>query len=414
MPPSPKGVRKIKRKSNKTARLIAVLALLGAVLLFIDIAGDYRRQRKQEDELDSIINIWAEGATEPGEDTKEAVSYEEQIQKPVETTKPVTELEPTEVETEEFPTKTTETTKEDTEETKTQPVTEPSTESVIETDISTEVAELESESREEQTQFSVETTEAVIPEELPEVAEPENPKPTEVEPEEPTTKTPEESGTTTNEVSTEVERETQPTTENSWFADIQEETETAEVKWEQSDLADYAVSGGDIVDDVYYTNHEGYMYQTDDAKGYLDCVLVIPKIGLKKGVYTGTWEEILYDLDIWMATVAQPSFLLGATHYAIYGHNHTQQSLSFNRLPELEPGDIFYLVNCKGVYVYEVDRVYSLSRTQTTNEIIKGEWSSEVCHIITCGRGANRYKQLIVEGMLQEVITIAEYQERMK
>lgn len=70
-----------------------------------------------------------------------------------------------------------------------------------------------------------------------------------------------------------------------------------------------------------YYERNGVTYTPDFARGTLDCVLEIPSISLKRGVYTGTREEIEYDLSIWLTTAASSSLELGKTHYAIYGSN---------------------------------------------------------------------------------------------
>ena len=59
--------------------------------------------------------------------------------------------------------------------------------------------------------------------------------------------------------------------------------------------------------DLNYTddNYEvigGVKYTPDYAAGHLDCVLEIPKIKMRRGVYTGTAYEIQHDLNIWMTT----------------------------------------------------------------------------------------------------------------
>ena len=68
--------------------------------------------------------------------------------------------------------------------------------------------------------------------------------------------------------------------------------------------------------DLNYTddNYEvigGVKYTPDYAAGHLDCVLEIPKIKMRRGVYTGTNSEIQHDLDIWMTTTAHTDYVLG-------------------------------------------------------------------------------------------------------
>ncbi len=166
-------------------------------------------------------------------------------------------------------------------------------------------------------------------------------------------------------------------------------------------------------EDLNYYQRNGVTYTPDFARGYLQCVLEVPseKVQIKRGVYGGTWSDITYNLDIWMVTASRPDYVLGETHFCIYGHNHTIQDLSFNRLKYTVPGDIFTLTNEDGVYVYQVDAVFALSREETTRTLVDNfSLSSDKCYIITCGRDENRYKDLIVEGTLQKRYSLKEWE----
>ena len=168
---------------------------------------------------------------------------------------------------------------------------------------------------------------------------------------------------------------------------------------------------GEIEDNNYY-QRDGVTYTPDYAKGEIECVLTVPTAGIHRGVYTGTWEEIAYDLDIWMVTAARPDYELGKTHYVIYGHNHTTQDLSFNNLAKVQVGDEFTLTSEKGVYLYRVANVYAQWRETATASIVDNfDLPKENCYIFTCGRNENRYKDLIVEGHLEKHMTTVEWEE---
>ena len=161
------------------------------------------------------------------------------------------------------------------------------------------------------------------------------------------------------------------------------------------------LSKGTWRDEEYYELN-GITYTPDYAVGAIDCVLIIPKIHLCRGVYTGTWDEIYHNLDVWMTTTARPDYRLGETHYCIYGHNTPRLNLSFNRLQSLEEGDIFYLVNEEGAYQYRVTHSFGISRSDSTRYTDDFSIESTCCYLITCGRGAYQYLDLFVEGQLQE------------
>ena len=192
--------------------------------------------------------------------------------------------------------------------------------------------------------------------------------------------------------------------------DIEESNESA---GEAESAPTYDFSDLDYEDANYYMR-DGIVYTPDYAKGTIQCVLEVPTAGIRRGVYTGTWEEINYDLDIWMVTAARPDYTLGETHMCIYGHNHTAQDLSFNRLKDVEVGDAFYLTAESGRYTYRVTNVFAVSRDEATRNYVDNfSIGSDKCYIITCGRDDGvknyRYLDLIVEGTLEEQMPLLEY-----
>lgn len=165
----------------------------------------------------------------------------------------------------------------------------------------------------------------------------------------------------------------------------------------------------DFEDTQYYTR-DGVTYTPDYAWGTLECVLEIPKIQLRRGVYEGAIE---HDLDLWMTTAALDAYELGKTHYCIYGHNHTEQNLSFNRLRDLVEGDRFTLTNQDGIWEYRVTKVFAVSREEARDQYVNNfELSSDLCYLITCGRDEYRYLDLMVEGTLQTVRPIEDQEGR--
>ena len=180
-----------------------------------------------------------------------------------------------------------------------------------------------------------------------------------------------------------------------------QETEEAIAEQYIEDLKNKKEDSLDSWEDNVWYEKDGITYTPDYAKGVIDCVLEIETIKLRRGVYIGTWEEIYHNLDMWMVTSARPDYVLGETHYAIYGHNHPVQNLSFNRLKDLAIGDTFKLISEKGIYIYEVTNVFSDWRENVTRKVVDNmELPETDCYIITCGRNEHRYKDLVVKGVL--------------
>lgn len=203
--------------------------------------------------------------------------------------------------------------------------------------------------------------------------------------------------------------------QNSNKEDETDESEDSTGESEEQEMTGPTYDFSDLdYDDPNYYMRDGIVYTPDYAKGTIQCVLEVPTAGIRRGVYTGTWEEINYDLDIWMVTAARPDYTLGETHFCIYGHNHTAQDLSFNRLKDVQVGDAFYLTAESGRYTYRVTNVFAVSRESATKDYVDNfSIASDKCYIITCGRddGVNnyRYLDLIVEGTLEEQIPLLEY-----
>lgn len=141
------------------------------------------------------------------------------------------------------------------------------------------------------------------------------------------------------------------------------ETKTSETK------SNTAIPTTEWSDPNYYTR-DGITYTPDYAQGTLLGVLEVEKAGIRRGVYGGSWEAIQHDLDIWMVTEARPDYELGKTHFAIYGHNHTVQDLSFNRLKDVTVGDVFTYTTDTGIWIYDVTRFFADWRELVTQNYI--------------------------------------------
>lgn len=143
----------------------------------------------------------------------------------------------------------------------------------------------------------------------------------------------------------------------------------------------------DFNDDNYYVGKDGTRFTPDYAAGSLFCVLSYPKCKIKRGIYSGTWEDRDRNLDMWIPNLANPFMNFDYTHITIEGHNHTSQNLSFNALNKSETGDEFYLVSDKGIYVYQVADIYSMSRDCVRKKLINDlTLGADKCFIVTCGR----------------------------
>lgn len=118
---------------------------------------------------------------------------------------------------------------------------------------------------------------------------------------------------------------------------------------EDNDTVEYMYS--DIVD---YSFH-----------GYIDSVLVIDKINLKKAVIRGnSMDDNDFNLSLYYFVTADLSTDLEG-NYIIYGHSSQVYGHSFNRLDELQKGDNFYLIQNGVRYDYQVEAVDRALRSES-------------------------------------------------
>ena len=200
------------------------------------------------------------------------------------------------------------------------------------------------------------------------------------------------------------------TEEESEVIEEGKEEESSEEASSDVDSTEAREPAGPVANDPNYYQRDGVTYTPDYAIGELMGVLEVPVAGIKRGAYGGSWEAIVHDLDIWMVTVARPDYVLGETHYCIYGHNHTVQDLSFNRLKDVKPGDVFTYTTQDGVYIYDVTRFFADWREVVDVEYVNNfDIPADKFYILTCGRNEYRYKDIVVEGTLRCVVDLEDY-----
>lgn len=115
---------------------------------------------------------------------------------------------------------------------------------------------------------------------------------------------------------------------------------------------------------------EDVSYQFSDVdsynfRGYVDSILVIDKINLKKAIIRGNeMEDNDYNLDRYYFVTADLTTTLDE-NYIIYGHSSQTYGHSFNRLDEMEIGDSFYILQNGKKYEYTVEAVDRVLRAES-------------------------------------------------
>ena len=106
-------------------------------------------------------------------------------------------------------------------------------------------------------------------------------------------------------------------------------------------------------------------YEENLIDQYLDSILVIDKINLKKAIIRGNeMEDNDYNLDRYYFVTADLTTTLDG-NYIIYGHSSQTYGHSFNRLDEMEIGDSFYILQNGKKYEYTVEDVDRVLRAES-------------------------------------------------
>lgn len=133
-----------------------------------------------------------------------------------------------------------------------------------------------------------------------------------------------------------------------------------------------------------------YTNAAEENKEEYIAVIEIPKINLKKGLYSKTSIlndvnkniQILNDSDL--PDTQNGNVILAA-------HSGTGKTAYFNNLIQLEQGDVVYIYYNKKKYVYEVDNIYEIDKT---GKMELESYSSSILILITCNQN-DKTKQIV-------------------
>lgn len=128
---------------------------------------------------------------------------------------------------------------------------------------------------------------------------------------------------------------------------------------------------------------------------HVEGVLSIEKIKLKLPVLKNATQK---NLALSLASIARTGKPGAVGNYAVAGHRDFTYGKNFNRLNELEIGDIVEVDTGKEQYKYEVsDKRYVLP---TEVEVLKGNGKDSEITLVTCHPMKNPTHRLIIKGKL--------------
>lgn len=143
---------------------------------------------------------------------------------------------------------------------------------------------------------------------------------------------------------------------------------------------------------------EGEKKQRDDyIKNNMDGILEIEKINLKLPILRGATEE---NMLISVASLNNTGPLGEIGNYAIAGHRNRTYGRNFNRLDEVQDGDIIYIRDGENNYKYTVvEKLYVLPEEVW---VLNGNTIDKEITLITCHPRINPTHRLIVKGKIIE------------
>lgn len=168
----------------------------------------------------------------------------------------------------------------------------------------------------------------------------------------------------------------------------------------------------ELPSDLEYDDNEIYSYFDESyAHGYVDCVLEIPAIDLRQSIFTGTVDQIQHDLGRWLSVTARSDYVLGDTHYCIYMHNPRNKSIKISFAQEkLHEKDYMVVTKKNTVYLYEVTGVFPEWRNKCSDQYVNNMTvDSDRLYIFTCGRGEWQGRNVVIEGTVHSVYTVADW-----
>lgn len=159
---------------------------------------------------------------------------------------------------------------------------------------------------------------------------------------------------------------------------------------------------------VWY-EEEGADYTPDYGQGVIQCVLEMPSAGICRGIYVGDWETLSSDLEQYMLTAARPDYIPGVTHMCIYGSTISGTDLGFGSLKDAQLGDAFALTCETGRYEYRVTNIFAAD-PETAAQLYVDDFylPKEMCYLITNGTGEYSGQDILVEGTLEQVLSLKE------
>lgn len=177
----------------------------------------------------------------------------------------------------------------------------------------------------------------------------------------------------------------------SQYDDYAENSEAIEEQFAQARAYNAKLAGKEPkIDDIWEYDRQ-LSFDGDGVMGYIE----IPKIGVRMLIYHGTEDEAL---AVGAGHLEGTSLPVGgeSTHAVITAHSGMKTMQAFDRLRELEEGDIFIISVLGRHFTYEVESYETVLPYETDSlHIVQGE---DLVTLVTCTPYGINSHRLLVHG----------------
>lgn len=130
----------------------------------------------------------------------------------------------------------------------------------------------------------------------------------------------------------------------------------------------------------------------DDIMGYVE----VPRIRISLPIYHGTEEQTL---ETGIGHLLGSSLPVGgeSTHCVLTGHSGMANEKFFSDLPQICPGDVFYIHVLNETHAYRVDQIQTVLPHETDS--LQIETGKDLCTLVTCVPFGVNTHRLLVRGI---------------
>ena len=180
-----------------------------------------------------------------------------------------------------------------------------------------------------------------------------------------------------------------------WQATSQFSADTTRAGWDSS----IAVVGGNL-DDVWEEDTNPSI-DLNYIINNMDGIITINKINLSVPIIS---KYTINNLNISVCTVIEDNKMGQSGNYVLAGHRSRIRGRHFNRIIELQPGDLIITENKEMRYTYQVTDNFLVAPEDTW--VMNNDGDKKIITLITCDYRTNPTGRLIIRGELIDSVPV--------